>query len=363
MGIAGSDVSKDAADMILLDDNFASIVNGVEEGRLIFDNLKKSIAYTLSSNIPEITPFLMFVIVGLPLPLSTVLILCVDLGTDMIPAISLAYERAEADIMRRLPRRADVDRMVTWKLISFAYLQIGLVQALAGFYCYFAVMADGFDGVRGLQIERLVRIQNFGSRAIKNNVYCKVEGDFDLLTECQQTKDEDINGIDVGNIDTGFGSLRSCYVNHKLATKEQNSDKNHSNIQFTTDCWLYWSPGDQQDLLGAAQTSYFVSIVQVQWSDLVICKTRKLSLFQQGMSNPIMNFGVFSETGLAVILAYVEDLNRVFGTRPIEFKHWLPALPFFIIIFTYDELRKLKMRRDREALKGKAGWVEKVTYW
>lgn len=80
MGIAGKDVSKEAADMILMDDNFASIVNGVEEGRLIFDNLKKSIAYTLSSNIPEIGPFLMYITINIPLPLSTVLILCVDLG-------------------------------------------------------------------------------------------------------------------------------------------------------------------------------------------------------------------------------------------------------------------------------------------
>ena len=71
MGIAGSDVSKQAADMILLDDNFASIVTGVEEGRLIFDNLKKSIAYTLTSNIPEISPFLMFIILDIPLPLGT----------------------------------------------------------------------------------------------------------------------------------------------------------------------------------------------------------------------------------------------------------------------------------------------------
>jgi sodium/potassium-transporting ATPase subunit alpha len=85
-------VSKDAADMILLDDNFASIVKGVEEGRLIFDNLKKSIAYTLTSNIPELTPFLTFVLLGLPLPLTTVLILCIDVGTDLVPAISLAYE-------------------------------------------------------------------------------------------------------------------------------------------------------------------------------------------------------------------------------------------------------------------------------
>jgi sodium/potassium-transporting ATPase subunit alpha len=89
MGIAGSDVSKQAADMILLDDNFASIVTGVEEGRLIFDNLKKSIAYTLTSNIPEISPFLAFILCDIPLPLGTVTILCIDLGTDMVSSVSV----------------------------------------------------------------------------------------------------------------------------------------------------------------------------------------------------------------------------------------------------------------------------------
>ncbi|CBY09369.1 unnamed protein product [Oikopleura dioica] len=108
MGIAGSDVSKQAADMILLDDNFASIVTGVEEGRLIFDNLKKSIAYTLTSNIPEISPFLIFILFSIPLPLGTVTILCIDLGTDLLPAISLAYETAESDIMKRDPRNKSV---------------------------------------------------------------------------------------------------------------------------------------------------------------------------------------------------------------------------------------------------------------
>lgn len=104
MGITGSDVAKDAADMILLNDNFASIVDGVEEGRLIFDNLKKSIAYTLSSNIPEISPFLINILIAIPLPLPTVLILCIDLGTDMVPAISLAYENKESNIMKKPPR-------------------------------------------------------------------------------------------------------------------------------------------------------------------------------------------------------------------------------------------------------------------
>lgn len=70
--------------MILLDDNFASIVTGVEEGRLIFENLKKSFAYTLTSNIPEILPFLAFILYDIPLPLGVVTILCIDLGTDIV---------------------------------------------------------------------------------------------------------------------------------------------------------------------------------------------------------------------------------------------------------------------------------------
>ena len=98
MGIAGTEVAKEAADMILLSDDFSAIVLGIEEGRLIFDNLKKSIAYTLSSNIPEISPFLMSIVFNMPISLTTILILCVDLGTDMIPAISLAYEKPESDI-------------------------------------------------------------------------------------------------------------------------------------------------------------------------------------------------------------------------------------------------------------------------
>ena len=84
MGISGLDVSKQAADMILLDDNFASIVTGVEEGRLIFDNLKKSIAYVMTSKIPEVMPFVMFILADVPLALTTITILCIDFITDMV---------------------------------------------------------------------------------------------------------------------------------------------------------------------------------------------------------------------------------------------------------------------------------------
>lgn len=142
MGITGSDVSKQAADMVLLDDNFASIVTGIEEGRVIFDNLKKSICYTLSSKPPEMAPFLFFVLCDIPLGLAAVTILCIDLGTDMAPAISLAYEGPESDIMKRKPRNPHKDRLVTSKLIAVAYGQMGAVQVFAGFFAYFVVMAE-----------------------------------------------------------------------------------------------------------------------------------------------------------------------------------------------------------------------------
>jgi sodium/potassium-transporting ATPase subunit alpha len=141
MGITGSDVAKDSADMILLNDDFSAIILGIEEGRKIFDNLKKSIAYTLTSNIPELIPFLTFIILQIPLPLSTVLILCVDLGTDIFPAVSFAYEEPELDIMTRLPRPR-YEHLVSARLMTFAYLQMGIIQTFGGYVCYFQVFND-----------------------------------------------------------------------------------------------------------------------------------------------------------------------------------------------------------------------------
>lgn len=155
MGIAGSDVSKQAADMILLDDNFASIVVGVEEGRLIFDNLKKSIAYTIASNIPEICPFLFFIVAGVPLPLGIIAVLFIDMGTNMVPAISMAYEEPESDIMERQPRDPYTDKLVSEKLLFTAYGQVGIIESAAGFFSYFVIMGqNGFLASRLFHLRR-----------------------------------------------------------------------------------------------------------------------------------------------------------------------------------------------------------------
>ena len=291
MGIAGSDVSKQAADMILLDDNFASIVTGVEEGRLIFDNLKKSIAYTLTSNIPEISPFLLFIIADVPLPLGTVTILCIDLGTDMVPAISMAYEGPESDIMKRMPRNPFTDKLVNERLISMAYGQIGMIQASAGFFVYFVIMAEnGFTpGIL------------FGIR-------------------------KSWDSIAINDLEDSYGQE--------------------------------WTYKDRKVLEYTCHTAFFVSIVIVQWADLIICKTRKLSVFQQGMNNWILNFGLFFETALACFLSYTPGMDKGLRMYPLKFWWWLPALPFSALIFTYDELRKLLLRTLPPN-----NWVERETYY
>ena len=104
MGITGTDVSKQAADMTLIDDNFASIVAAVREGRGIFGNIKKYLMYLLSSNIGEIGLLGGATLLGWPLPLTAVQILYVNLATDGLPALALAVDPPEADLMRQPPR-------------------------------------------------------------------------------------------------------------------------------------------------------------------------------------------------------------------------------------------------------------------
>lgn len=142
MGLSGTEVAKEAADMVLMDDNFATIVLAIEEGRTIFANIKKFIAYVLSSNVPEILPFIAFVAINAPLALTVVLILTIDLGTDLLPALGLGCELPEQDVMKQPPRRRD-ERLLTWPLLSMSYGIIGMLQAAAGFFAFFVVLHRG----------------------------------------------------------------------------------------------------------------------------------------------------------------------------------------------------------------------------
>lgn len=291
MGIAGSDAAKNAADMILLDDNFASIVTGVEEGRLIFDNLKKCIAYTLTKNIAELCPFLIYIIVSCPLPIGTITILFIDLGTDIIPSISLAYEKAESDIMNRKPRRKLEDRLVNANLAIYSYAHIGVIQSVGAFLCYFTVLAQ--------------------------------QGYLPYTTVNIRVKWEDV-----------------------------------SNQELEDSYGQEWTYIQRQFLEWTCYTAFFISIVNEQLADLIIRKTRRNSLFTQGLwRNKVLLLGLVSQIAVAAFLSYCPGMAEALHFVPLRVQYWFVATPYSILIWVYDEVRKLICRRHP------GSWYEQNMYY
>ncbi|MHB8121253.1 MAG: cation-translocating P-type ATPase [Desulfuromonadaceae bacterium] len=142
MGLSGTSVAREAADIVLLDDNFASIVHAIEEGRAVFENIRNFTTYIFASNIPELIPYIGYILFGIPLPLTIMQILAVDLGTDMFPALALGAEKPSPDIMKRPPRPKD-EHLLTKGVLIRAYLYLGPLEAFAGMTAYFYVMYAG----------------------------------------------------------------------------------------------------------------------------------------------------------------------------------------------------------------------------
>ena len=121
---------KEAADVVLLDDNFASIVNAIEEGRAVFENIRKFLTYILAHNVPELVPYLAFSLFAIPLPLTPIQILAIDMGTDSLTALGLGVEAPDPDIMRRPPRPQAIG-CSRCRSPCRAYLFLGAIEAVA----------------------------------------------------------------------------------------------------------------------------------------------------------------------------------------------------------------------------------------
>jgi magnesium-transporting ATPase (P-type) len=138
MGMSGTDVAREAADIVLLDDNFATIVKAIEQGRGVYQNIRKFMTYILASNVAEIVPFLAMVIFKIPPALVVLQILAIDLGTDMIPALALGAEPPERGMMQQPPRKKS-QPLLDRSLLARAYGFLGLIEAAVGMSAFFAV--------------------------------------------------------------------------------------------------------------------------------------------------------------------------------------------------------------------------------
>jgi Ca2+-transporting ATPase len=132
MGLVGTDVAKEAADIILTDDNFGAIISAIEEGRAIYDNIRKFITYIFSSNVPEVLPFLVTASFGVPLALTVRQILAIDMGTDILPALALGMEKPERDVMHQ-PPRPRFKPLLDRSLLLHAFLWLGMIEAVLCF--------------------------------------------------------------------------------------------------------------------------------------------------------------------------------------------------------------------------------------
>jgi sodium/potassium-transporting ATPase subunit alpha len=372
MGITGTDVAKDAADMILLNDDFSSIVTGIEEGRKIYDNIKKSICYALTSQVGQMLPFIAFIIFQIPSPVTTVGVLYISIGTDLIPAIAMAYELGELDLMTRKPRSRE-DHMVTMTLMSQAYGFMGWIQFWGGMMAYFVVFHDfGFppSSLMNIANEKYVDANLgdtynpahptfgnsyaytfLGTGACPNPDTDPKYTMVDWVYLASATSDLRMTLLTC-KVTGGVVAFTQTITNYGECLVQQISPFTNLPVCYTTEAAKY------------AQTAYLVGIVICQIVNGFACKTRKQTSISQGASNTFFHFAVTTEILLVIILAYFLPLSTAFGFRDCIYMHFgIPAIPFAILQLLVDETRKFLIRTLPSDENGKPHWFSRAALW
>ncbi|KAJ7642253.1 aminophospholipid-transporting P-type ATPase [Roridomyces roridus] len=345
MNISGSDVSKEAANMILLDDNFASTVKGVAEGRQIFVNLKRSIQYTITHSTPEVVPQLLYVVVPIPLPLSAILILVIDLGFELFVALSFAWDKPETvdGLMRMAPRKPVNDRsilslkrkalrrtktlrrdpetqevippsklsilaaklqkpftrvfwedaleskdgetLVDGQLLSYAYLEAGVIEMLGALVGYFVVFFKSGFSPSDLQ------------RAQKSGAY--------------------------------FSSSSPDFINGRGQTI---------------------TASEQVDAFAKAQSIVYLSIFIIQCFNVFAVKARFTFPFgRNAVGNPFNFAGIVGGACLGMFIIYTPPLHVVFGgTFKLSPLYWLIPVAFGCLLLAWASLRVILLRKSVE---------------
>ncbi|KAI0081422.1 aminophospholipid-transporting P-type ATPase [Panus rudis PR-1116 ss-1] len=356
MNISGSDVSKEAANMILLDDNFASTVKGVAEGRQIFVNLKRSIQYTISHSTPEVIPQLLYVVVPIPLPLSAILILVIDLGFELFVALSFAWDKPETKdgLMRMSPRkpvndrsilslkkqalrrtktlrrdpetqevippsrfsiwmgkvkatftrafwvdvfeRADGESLVDTKLLSYAYLEAGVIEMVGALVAYFVVFfKNGFgpSDLRRAQISGRAYPPNF---LIMLEYFTKSSPDF---------------------------------------------------LNSRGEIIPAWK---QVDALGQAQSIVYLSVFIIQCFNVYAVKAKFSYPFGKSIVGNYYNLaGILAGACLGMFIVYTPPLHVVFGgSVHLSPLYWLIPIAFGVLLLGWASIRVVLMRKSIE---------------
>jgi magnesium-transporting ATPase (P-type) len=322
VGIAmgsGAAVAKEAGQIILLNDDFSSIVEGIREGRLIFENLKKCICYVITSNIPELIPFLLFIAMKIPLSIETIMIILIDVGTDIAPAICLAYEEPEEMIMNIPPRSRDA-HLASVILMGWSYGIYGIIQTFFAYWAWMWVYVDYGFSVTDL---------------IGSGVAYRDSWDAETMKSVER---------------------RTFFTNMCLNNKfyQENLFKYGNNCEQDFKDYLI-------QILSVAQTTFLMTIVWVQIACLFIRKTQMATIFNwyRLKSNKAILVGVGTEVVLLMIFVYIPGFNHALfmtGIHPKYASTGLWGLAFFIC---FDELRKYLCRIPVDTESGEVNCLQK----
>jgi sodium/potassium-transporting ATPase subunit alpha len=284
VGLNGSAVAQDAADILLMDDNFASIVVGIEEGRIIFDNIKKTIAYTMAHIFPEAVSALIALLCGIPAGLTPMQVLCIDLGTELGPAISLAYEPAESETMERKPRDPVRERLVSPNLLFYSYVTSGLVISAGCMIAYTIAYAQN-----GLLLS------DFHGPGLKDT----------------------------------FGAYFSLTASEPIEVARTGR---------------IYSPEEQREIFSQGVTAWFIALTVAQFGHIWACKTRMSSLFVHGFSNKLTYYGVAIGLALVIFFCYVPGVQNFVGSAVVGWVPWVIGPITGLVLLAYNESAKLYIR-------------------
>lgn len=286
MGLNGSDVAQESADIVLMDDNFASIVNGIEEGRIIFDNIKKTIAYTMAHILPEVVSAALKLLGLLPLGLTAMQVLTIDLGTELGPAISLAYEKAESDIMMRKPRDPVKDRLVSSSLLFYSYAVTGGILSVGSFLAYMFIYN-----------QHGIYLSDFPINKPGTNT----PGDYFSLTSSESVKIP------------------------------------RTKVTFSAD--------QQRNIFSQGVTAFYIVLTVSQFLHIWVCKTRVNSIFVHGLGNKLTFYGVFVGLVLVIFFSYVPGVHAFVGSAVVNWTPWAVAPVTGVFLWIYSEGYKWFYRR------------------
>ncbi|KAJ3416269.1 hypothetical protein HDV05_002559 [Chytridiales sp. JEL 0842] len=345
MNQSGSDVSKEAAAMILLDDNFASTVSGIEEGRLIFQNLKKSVQYTITHTMPEVFANLSYVIVPLPLPLSTIQILVVDLGFELFMALTYAYDPSEnkAGLMKLLPRKPVNEE-------SIARLKRRTDQERRELEAAGVVVDPEMSAEEQFKrMPRMAKVTN-GFKKLFSGEYWK--------QKFEKTDDEILVDGDVltwAYLEAGTIVSIGCFTAYFFAMWWHFRLTPYEVFQFAVTDGPDWGldgkpfvdarTGEVYDRynhpVSYGQSGFYLGIMFQQCFNLFICKARLAYPWGNFMwANKKSFLGMFVGSAFCFVIIYAPPLNVAFQTQwKLSPLVWLVPIAGGVVLYLYSILR------------------------